>query len=117
MVQVRGGAEFKTAGILTYFEDFKRGTNKEIELKDFFEITSNQLFDYNGEPDMGIATRITKIFKADIHGVMDQIEDQGLMLKQHLRDMEEALIQKKAQLKQRCFAKDQARQDSHVPTF
>ena len=60
---------------------------------------------------MAILTRIFRLFKADIHGVMDQIEDQGLMLKQHLRDMEEALIQKKAQLKQMCFAKDQARQD------
>jgi hypothetical protein len=43
LVQVRGGAEFKTAGILTYFEDFKPGTNKEIGLKDFFEITSMYL--------------------------------------------------------------------------
>jgi len=40
LVQVRGGAEFKTAGILTYFEDFKRGTNKEVGPKDFFEIAS-----------------------------------------------------------------------------
>ena len=43
MVQVRGGAEFKTAGILKYFEDFKRGTNKEIGPKDYFEIASNVL--------------------------------------------------------------------------
>jgi len=42
LVQVRGGAEFKTAGILQYFEDFKRGTNKEIGPKDFFEIASNE---------------------------------------------------------------------------
>ena len=60
---------------------------------------------------MAISTRIFRLFKADIHGVMDQIEDQGLLLKQHLRDMEEALIQKEAKLKQMCFAKDQARQD------
>jgi len=40
LVQVRGGAEFKTAGILKYFEDFKRGTNKEIGPKDFFAIAS-----------------------------------------------------------------------------
>jgi len=44
LVQVRGGVEFKTAGILTYFEDFKRGTNKEIGKKEFFEIASNQPF-------------------------------------------------------------------------
>src|SRR6056300_1747917 len=60
---------------------------------------------------MAILTRIFRLFKADIHGVMDQIEDQGLLLKQHLRDMEEALVQKEAKLKQMCFAKDQARQD------
>jgi hypothetical protein len=40
LVQVRGGAEFKTAGILEYFENFKRGTNKEIGPKDIFEIAS-----------------------------------------------------------------------------
>jgi hypothetical protein len=44
LVQVRGGAEFKTAGILMYFEDFKRGTNKEIGPKDFFEIASIFLY-------------------------------------------------------------------------
>ncbi len=48
---------------------------------------------------MGILTRIVRICKADIHGVMDHIEDQGLLLKQHLRDMEKALSQKEARLK------------------
>jgi phage shock protein A len=60
---------------------------------------------------MAILTRIFRLLKADIHGVMDQIEDQGLLLKQHLRDMEESLVQKDAKLKQMCFARDQARQD------
>jgi hypothetical protein len=41
--QVRGGAEFKTAGILKYFGVLKRGPNKEIGPKDFFEIASNPL--------------------------------------------------------------------------
>jgi hypothetical protein len=40
LVQGRGGAEFKTAGIHQYFEDFKRGTNKDIEPKDNFETAS-----------------------------------------------------------------------------
>jgi len=31
LVQFRGGAEFKTAGILEYFEDFKRVTNPAEE--------------------------------------------------------------------------------------
>ena len=60
---------------------------------------------------MAILTRIIRLFKADIHGVMDQIEDQGLLLKQHLRDMEESLVQKETKLKQMCFARDQVRQD------
>ena len=40
LVQDRGGAEFKTAGILLYVEDFKRGTNKDIGPKDIFEVGS-----------------------------------------------------------------------------
>jgi len=43
LVQARGGAKFKTAGILEYVEDFKRGTNKEIGPKDFFEIASRKI--------------------------------------------------------------------------
>ena len=31
----------KTGGILEYFEDLKRGSNKEFGPKDFFEIASN----------------------------------------------------------------------------
>ena len=62
---------------------------------------------------MGIATRIVKIFKADIHGVMDQLEDQGLLLKQYLRDMEEALRQKEAKLARRIVLRNQA-QKEHV---
>jgi phage shock protein A len=58
---------------------------------------------------MAILTRIFRLFKADIHGIMDQIEDQGLLLKQHLRDMEDSLVQKEARLKQMCFARDQVR--------
>jgi len=43
LVQGRGGAEFQIGGILVYFEDLKRGTNKEIGPKDIFEITSNKM--------------------------------------------------------------------------
>ena len=47
---------------------------------------------------MGIASRMVNIFKADVHGVVDQFEDRGLLLKQYLRDMAEALGQKEAEL-------------------
>ena len=60
---------------------------------------------------MAILSRIIRLFKADIHGVMDQIEDQGLLLKQHLREMEESLVQKEVKLKQMALSEDLARQD------
>jgi phage shock protein A len=49
---------------------------------------------------MGIMTRFTRIFKADIHGVMDQIENKELILKQCLREMEASLAKNKAKLNQ-----------------
>ena len=62
---------------------------------------------------MGIATRFVNIFKADIHGVMDQLEDQGLLLKQYLRDMEEALNQKEVKLAGKIARLDQAKKEHH----
>jgi phage shock protein A len=49
---------------------------------------------------MGIMTRMLRLFKADIHGVMDQIEDKELLLKQYLREMESSLQHKASRLKQ-----------------
>jgi len=43
LVQDRGGAEFKTGGILLYVEDLKPGTNKDIGPKDIFEMGSRYL--------------------------------------------------------------------------
>jgi phage shock protein A len=60
---------------------------------------------------MGILNRLIRIFKADIHGVMDQFEDKGLLLKQYLRDMQEALSEKETCLKQVTVARTQAQQD------
>jgi phage shock protein A len=62
---------------------------------------------------MGITARIVKIFKADIHGVMDQFEDQGLLLKQYLRDMEEALNQKEAKLSRKISLRNRAQKEHH----
>jgi hypothetical protein len=42
LVQDRGGAEFKTGGILLYVEDLKRGINKDIGPKDIFEMGSKK---------------------------------------------------------------------------
>ena len=60
---------------------------------------------------MGIMTRVVKIFKADIHGVMDQLEDQGLLLKQHLREMQEALNHKEIKLNKMVGSRKQAQQE------
>lgn len=49
---------------------------------------------------MGIMTRILRLWKADIHGVMDQLEDKELLLKQYLREMENDLQKKEGRLQQ-----------------
>jgi phage shock protein A len=55
--------------------------------------------EFTEEAKMGIAKRVFNIFKADIHGMMDQLEDKGLLLKQYLREMKEALELKEIRLK------------------
>ena len=60
---------------------------------------------------MAIIARIVKIFKADIHGVMDRLEDRRLLLKQHLRDMEEALHRKEAKLRKMTADYNQRQKD------
>ena len=61
---------------------------------------------------MGIMTRFMRLCKADIHGVMDQLEDKDLLLKQYMRDMEEELGRKEATLRQMVVSRDKAQQDS-----
>ena len=48
---------------------------------------------------MGIMTRMLRLCKADVHGVMDQLEDKQLLLKQYLREMEASLDQKERQIR------------------
>jgi len=42
LVQDLGGALFQTAGILSYVEYLKQGTNTDIGPQDFFEMASKQ---------------------------------------------------------------------------
>ena len=60
---------------------------------------------------MAIIARIVKIFKADIHGVMDRLEDRRLLLKQHLRDMEEVLHHKEAKIRKMTTDRNQKQKD------
>lgn len=48
---------------------------------------------------MGIMTRMLRLCKADVHGVMDQLEDKELLPKQYLREMETCLEQKERQVR------------------
>ena len=57
---------------------------------------------------MGMMSRFVRIWKADIHGVMDEFEDQGLVLKQGLREMEDELEKKERHLQQLEAGRDQA---------
>jgi phage shock protein A len=49
---------------------------------------------------MGVFSRMFRLCKADLHGVMDQLEDKSLLLKQYLREMQESLKFKEARLEQ-----------------
>lgn len=60
---------------------------------------------------MGIMSRLVRLCKADIHGVMDQMEDKELLLKQHLRDMREELDRKEARLAGMLASREGARRE------
>ena len=65
---------------------------------------------------MGIMTRIMRVWRADLHGVMDQLEDKGLLLKQYLREMEDSLQQKTARCEQLTEHCRQIRRDKERRT-
>ena len=54
LVQDRDGFLFQPAGILKYVEDLKQEANKDIELKDFFEMACSMF--------SGLLNRITCFF-------------------------------------------------------
>jgi len=47
---------------------------------------------------MRVFERIGRIVRADAHGMMDQLEERSLLLKQHLREAELEVTQKRAKL-------------------
>lgn len=66
---------------------------------------------------MGIMARILRLWKADIHAVMDQIEDQDLLLKQHLREMENNLELKKTKVQQLLEGRNRLQNDIGTQTL
>ncbi|MEM7412608.1 MAG: PspA/IM30 family protein [Myxococcota bacterium] len=47
---------------------------------------------------MKLFDRLTTLLRADVHGVLEQLEEDSLLAKQHLRDAEVELDRKRAQL-------------------
>jgi phage shock protein A len=62
------------------------------------------------EQMVAITKRVLNIFRADIHSIMDRLEDRGLLLKQYLRDMQAALGLKKAELDRMFMMRKQVQQ-------
>lgn len=50
---------------------------------------------------MAIVNRISRLFSADVHAVLDRIEEPAALLKQSLREMEAAVADLRRQLQQR----------------
>ena len=49
---------------------------------------------------MALITRVSRLFKADMHAVLDRIEEPLSLLRQAIREMEDALAEQQARLKQ-----------------
>lgn len=47
---------------------------------------------------MALITRLSRMFRADMHAVLDRIEEPQQLLQQAIREMEEALLQEQQQL-------------------
>jgi len=48
---------------------------------------------------MALITRVSRLFRADLHAVLDRIEEPDVLLKQALREMEEALARDEQRIK------------------
>ena len=64
-----------------------------------------------GEKLMGIMTRFVKLCKADMHGVMDRLEDKELLLKQYVREMEESIGSQETELEKMAGERDRAKRE------
>ena len=48
---------------------------------------------------MALITRVSRLFRADLHAVLDRIEEPDVLLRQAVREMEEALARDEQRLK------------------
>ena len=63
---------------------------------------------------MTIMARLVRLCRADIHGVVDQLEDKGLILKQCLREMERVIDQKESAIKKMLASENQAKREHEI---
>jgi phage shock protein A len=71
---------------------------------------------------MKFLDRMTLLVKADAHGVMDQLEERSLLIKQHLREAELELTRKRARAEaleeeERRLGEEAERLESRVAAF
>jgi phage shock protein A len=58
---------------------------------------------------MPLIDRLTRLFRADLHAVVDRLEEPEVLLRQALREMEDELAQSAARLKAATIERDQLR--------
>lgn len=56
---------------------------------------------------MALITRVTRLFRADLHAVLDRIEEPDVLLKQAVREMEEALAGDEQRLRRLAQEREQ----------
>jgi phage shock protein A len=61
---------------------------------------------------MPLIDRVTRLFRADLHAVIDRIEEPQVLLRQALREMEEELAQAAARLKATQLEREQLQRRS-----
>lgn len=61
---------------------------------------------------MKIFDRVARLVKSDAHGILDQLEERSLLLKQHLRDAELELRHKHAQVEALAEQQRQLREEA-----
>jgi len=61
---------------------------------------------------MAIVNRITRLFTADVHAVLDRLEEPDALLRQAIREMENALAERAQQLKALELDREQLRRRS-----
>jgi phage shock protein A len=59
-----------------------------------------------GGNDMALINRITRLFEADFHAVLDHIEEPGQLLRQAIRDMEDELARAEQRIALRAHEQD-----------